>query len=331
MHVLIVDDCATLRALITRVLRQDGFAEISEAGSAEEMYDQIGLGNSNVKLFKSVELILLDIGLPGISGIDACRRIKSDTRFKDVPIVMVTASSDMALLQQSFEAGASDYITKPVHPVELLARIGAIKRLQAEMQKRRAREEELLRVKGELEQLSSLDSLTGIFNRRRFDEVLQREWHRARRKHQALSVTLVDIDYFKTYNDTYGHQLGDACLTAVARKLQDAAKRSSDFVARYGGDEFAAISVDREYNRAIDLGRLLAEAVATLQLEHKASNISPFVTVSVGIATTTPAPDKEPKQLFEQADRALYESKAAGRNRVTHSRELLSEPMIRAS
>lgn len=330
MKVLIVDDSAALRALIKRILHQEGFAEVAEAASAEEMYDRIGLERPNVALLRPVDLILLDISLPGTNGIDACRRVKSDDRFRDLPIVMVTASNDKALLRQSFEAGASDYITKPCHPVELIARIRSVKRLKAEMARSREREEELLQVKRELEKanrelecLSCLDGLTGIFNRRRFDEDLQREWDRAQRNGQALSIVLVDIDCFKSYNDTYGHQLGDTCLTKVARELQATAKRSSDLVARYGGEEFAIILPNLDYDGAVRMGGLLKEAVVELHLDHRASHVMPFVTVSVGIATALPSADQKAKQLVGQADMALYQSKATGRNRVTHWRDIL--------
>lgn len=330
MRILIVDDSAELRALINRVLRRGGFAEIDEAASAEELYELIGLGASNVRLLHPVDAILLDIDLPGTNGIDACRRIKSDVRFRDVPIVMVTGSSDMGLLHQSFEAGACDFITKPLHPVELLARLRSVGRLKAEMERRVERERELLAVKkaleeanSELKRLSLADGLTGIFNRRYFDRVLRWEWNRAQRGNRPLSLVLLDIDYFKKFNDTYGHQLGDECLIAVARALQASAKRSTDLVARFGGEEFAAILPDFDYERALVMGQRLNQAAAELSMKHSTSNVSPFVTVSVGIGTIVPFPDQEPSLLIGQADKALYESKATGRNRVTHARDIL--------
>lgn len=330
MRILIVDDSTELRALISRILRNSGFEEIAEAASAEETYEQIGLAASNVRFLRPVDLIIMDIDLPGASGIEACAQIKSDSRFSDVPIMMVTGSRDMTLLQESFEAGASDYITKPIHPVELVSRLRSIGMLKAETERRIAKERQLLAVKQELEKanselkrLSLLDGLTGIYNRRYFDQVLQREWDRAKRDRIPLSVALADIDYFKKYNDTYGHQLGDACLIAVAGALQDAAKRSTDLVARYGGEEFSAILPDLDYEQALAMGQRLNRAVAELNVKHSASKASPFVTVSVGIATIVPSADQELPQLVGQADKALYKAKAAGRNVAVHARDLV--------
>jgi diguanylate cyclase (GGDEF)-like protein len=333
MHILIVDDSAALRRLIRHFLLKGGFTEVSEAASAEETYEFLGLQNPNGARGASVELILMDIYLPGNSGIDACRRIKSDPRFRDVPIAMITASSDMELLEQSFEAGASEFITKPIHPVELLSRLRSIGRLKREMERRKERERELLKVKLELEianrsleRLSCLDGLTGIANRRHFDMTLKREWDRAQRHQNPLSLALVDIDHFKKFNDAYGHLRGDACLSAVARTLEVTAKRGSDLVARYGGEEFAVVLPDLDYDRALEMGRLLNQAITILQMEHNASDVSPVVTVSVGVATAVPSEDQAPRLLVDQADRALYRSKRAGRNRITHARDIADVP-----
>jgi diguanylate cyclase (GGDEF)-like protein len=281
----------------------------------------------------------MDIDLPGASGIQACRRIKSEARFRDVPIVVITASTDMASLRQSFAVGASDYIPKPIHRVELLARGDSACRLKVEMDRRKERERELMEVKmglqganqelaranQELERLSRADALTGIANRRLFDEIFEREWDRARRNQSALSLALVDIDEFKLYNDTYGHQRGDACLRAVAQALDSQVRRSSDLVARYGGEEFAAILPGVGEKEALDMAWSLTRLVAEQQIEHESSRVSDRVTVSIGIATTIPSPEQTPKKLIAQADEALYRSKATGKNRVTHARDMAAE------
>ncbi len=339
MHVLVVDDSADLRALVRRFLHGGGFAGISEVVSAEEAYDLIGLTNRDSAVPVWVDLILMDIDLPGASGIQACRRIKSDARFRDVPIVVITASNDMALLRQSFAVGASDYITKPIHRVEFLARVDSACRLKVEMDRRKERERELLEVKmglqranqelaranQELERLSRADALTGIANRRLFDEIFEREWDRARRNQSALSLALVDIDEFKLYNDTYGHQRGDACLRAVAQALDSQVRRSSDLVARYGGEEFAAILPGVGEKEALDMAWSLNRLVADQRIEHESSRVSDLVTVSVGIATTIPSSEQTPTNLIAQADEALYRSKATGKNRVTHARDMAAE------
>ncbi len=330
MRILIVDDSAEFRALVVRFLRDGGFDDIAEEASAEEAFDRIGLMNPDGSLPAPVDLILLDIDLPGASGIDACRRIKGDDRFRDVPILMVTANSDMALLQQSFEAGASDYITKPIRRGELLARLKSAGRVKLELERRKAREREILgekllleRANRQLERLASADALTGVANRLRFEEVYKREWARAQRTCSALSLAMVDIDELKSYNDTYGHIRGDACLTAVARVLESTARRGSDLVARYGGDEFAVILPGFDEDRAMDMARRLHRSVAQLQIEHEALAAADCVTVSIGISTTTPSPNQTPTSLIAQADKALYRSKMTGRNRVTHARDIL--------
>jgi two-component system, chemotaxis family, response regulator WspR len=267
--------------------------------------------------------------MPGISGIEACRRIKSDPRFEDIPIVMVTGSTEQHCLQQSFEAGAIDYITKPIKRIELLARLHSISALKAEMDRRKKRELELLRVKEELEQanrelekLSSLDGLTGVANRRSFDRALAREWDRARRGGQPISVVLLDIDYFKKYNDTYGHQRGDACLIAVARAVSQVTQRSTDLVTRYGGEEFAAILPDLGHEGALHIAHRFNRAVAALRLPHMASQVSQWISVSVGVATIIPGHGESAQVLVGRADQALYHSKACGRDRVTHFADL---------
>jgi diguanylate cyclase (GGDEF)-like protein len=324
MHVLIVDDAPELRRLSKAYLGAGGFGEVSEAATAEEAFAALGLDGSAPSAGSPIGLVLMDVCLPGLSGIDACRRIKSNDACRDLPVVMVTASTDKDRLQASFEAGAVDYITKPISRIELLARLRSIQTLQEEMDRRRARECELLRVKAELEEanrelsrLSALDALTGIPNRRRFDQVLAREWARASRSRRPLSIALTDIDYFKAYNDAYGHQSGDACLVAVANALQLAARREIDLIARYGGEEFAAVLPELGEDGAMQVGTAFNLAVAGLRILHKASRVSHFVTISVGVATTVPSRSTTAAELLTRADMALYSAKASGRNRAT--------------
>jgi PleD family two-component response regulator len=227
MHILIVDDAPEIRRLVRAFLEKGGFSRISEAASAEEAFTFLGIEGERPDAAEPVDLILMDLYLPGVSGIEACRRIKAAESLRDVQIVMATVMSDMTCLQDSFEAGAIDYLTKPISRIELLARLRSIKALKEEMDRWRVRESELLKVKGELEaanqelrRLSSIDALTGIPNRRRFDEVLGREWARAVRTRRPLSIALTDIDHFKAYNDAYGHQSGDTSLVGDRIDLQ---------------------------------------------------------------------------------------------------------------
>jgi len=167
-----------------------------------------------------------------------------------------------------------------------------------------------------LQQLAVVDSLTGIANRRRFDEVLETEWRRAFRSGAFLSLILIDVDYFKSYNDFYGHQAGDVCLRRVAQTMNNAVNRAGDLLARYGGEEFAVILQSNTAEGAIKVSEILRERVEALQIPHAKSNVSDVVTVSLGAATVVPAFDFSPATLIEVADKALYRAKEKGRNRV---------------
>ncbi len=167
-----------------------------------------------------------------------------------------------------------------------------------------------------LERLSSLDTLTGIANRRRFDAALRQEWRRGLREETPLSLLFCDIDYFKRFNDTYGHQAGDACLVRVAHTLQESLNRPADLAARYGGEEFVALLVDTEREGARLLAERIRERIESLQLEHRASTVAPVLTVSLGVATSLPRPTQPAEDLVSWADRALYRAKQGGRNRV---------------
>jgi diguanylate cyclase (GGDEF)-like protein len=324
MGILIVDDDAQLRRLLSAFLCSAGCESVSEARSAEEAFALVGLGDQPDSPLPSFDVILMDIHLPGVSGIEACRRLKADEHVCDVPVLMVTASNDMALLRTSFEVGACDYIIKPIRRVELLVRVKAAVRLSQEMKERKVRERDILEQKRflehtqrKLERIAGTDALTGIANRRRFEEAYAQEWSRAQRNGSSLSLALVDIDAFKGYNDSYGHQRGDDCLHAVAQALAATAQRSADFVARYGGEEFAVILPGLDEDAALDMARRLHQAVAALNIPHEASPAADCVTVSIGIATTVPTAAQPVKDLINRADTALYRSKTAGRNRVT--------------
>jgi len=168
----------------------------------------------------------------------------------------------------------------------------------------------------ELRHLSSLDGLTGVLNRRSFDERLEREWRRAGRDAASIAVLMVDIDHFKRYNDHYGHQAGDACLQRLARALGGTVARPADLVARYGGEEFAIILPDTDLDGAARVGETARLTVDGLALPHAASRVAPHVTISVGVAATVPAGQLNAADLVAAADRALYRAKQGGRNRV---------------
>ncbi|MCX5828269.1 MAG: diguanylate cyclase [Deltaproteobacteria bacterium] len=279
------------------------------------------------KTVAGIDLIIMDIVMPEIDGIEACRRIKKDDRFEDVPIIMITALADKGILQSAFDAGAMDYIAKPVDKLELIARVRSSLRLKDEMENRRERERELIVMSRKLaaanqvlQRLSMLDGLTGIPNRRRFDEVLAYEWKQAMRSKQPLSLVMIDIDHFKAFNDHYGHLTGDDCLKQVALAMSSILKRPTDILARYGGEEFVAILPFTASDGATAIATAMRTCVEDLAVPHDYSSAASRVTISMGIATLVPRRGMTAAMLISAADQALYEAKAGGRNRIVVNR-----------
>lgn len=251
---------------------------------------------------KQPDLILLDIMMPDMDGYEVCKRLKEDAQTMHIPIIFITAMRDADDEYRGFELGGADYITKPFNPRLVRARV--------ESQLRLKRKTDLL------EKLSSIDGLTEIPNRRQFDETLSNEWARARRAQSNISLILIDIDFFKQYNDHYGHAAGDKCLQKVAKTLKHSLKRPSDFVARYGGEEFVVILSEIDHKSALMMANKLNESIFQLELPHEASQVSEYLTISLGIATTIPQDDQRHESLLETADKYLYEAKSSGRNQV---------------
>lgn len=326
MGILVVDDSPTVRSIIKSYLNSAGHTRLLFAGSAGEAFKALGMdgqGNSLSPGVPDIDLILLDIVLPDMDGREVCRIIKSVENLQDIPVIMVTSLTESENLEKAFDAGAIDYITKPINSIELLARSRSALRLKQEMDSRKAREQKLLEVTRQLEEaveklnrLSSLDGLTGIANRRRFDEYLEQEWKSGRRHFKPLSLVMVDIDFFKAYNDTYGHQAGDECLKTVAKTIQCVLKRSEDLLCRYGGEEFAAILPGTHKAGAVQIAEAMCAEVEKTGIVHEGSKISGFVTISLGVATVLPTNELSPAKLVAAADAALYSAKCDGRNRI---------------
>jgi diguanylate cyclase (GGDEF)-like protein len=246
------------------------------------------------------DLILLDIVMPEMNGYDVCKALKASEATKNIPVLFVTAVSEVMDETKAFRLGAVDYITKPFHPPVVLARIKTQLELKAKSDM--------------LEQLAYIDGLTNICNRRRFDEILNNEWKRLSRNQSHLSLIMIDLDYFKLFNDTNGHAVGDQCLKDVAYSLRDCLKRPADIIARYGGEEFAALLPDTDREGVKIIANNMRKKVETLKIPHTDSN----VTISLGVATAfSDSGIDSPEALLRAADTALYESKKNGRNKVT--------------
>ncbi len=329
LKVLIVDDDSHFCKILSISLNAEGF-QTSSADSAVKAYEKLK-HDPAMRAGAPADLVLLDYYLPDLPGSELCRKFKADPELQDIPIIIMTGSSDQKHLKEAFDAGAVDYLTKPFQRVELLARISSALRLKTKIdqQKEYLRElsetaRRLYKENRSLEKLSILDSLTGLHNRRYFDVTLNKEFQRARRNGATLSLLMIDIDAFKAYNDHYGHPAGDECLKRIAGVFRKIVNRSNDLVARYGGEEFAIILPDTPLTGATGVAEALRREVATLRIHHGVSRISEVVTISVGVAAMAPQAGDQPNNLITAADQALYQSKAAGRNQVTQAHPVSS-------
>jgi diguanylate cyclase (GGDEF)-like protein len=292
-RILVVDDERHNIKVLTELLRKD--YKIMAARTGEQALNAV-LGP------KPPDLILLDIMMPGMDGYEVCRKLKANRHSKHIPVIFVSALDASDDECHGFELGAVDYITKPFKPVVVKARV----RTQIQLKQKTDL----------LERMASIDGLTEIPNRRNFDYMLESELRRAARKGSFLSLILTDIDFFKKYNDCYGHAEGDNCLRRVAKTIIGCLKRSGDFGARYGGEEFAVILPETDKNGAICVAEQIRFEVAQLNIEHAASDVTDHVSLSLGVATVTAHKGISPDDLIRDADTFLYKAKETGRNRV---------------
>lgn len=262
-------------------------------------------------------LILLDLMMPEMDGIEVCQQLKNSSETANIPVIFLTVNHEVTRLVEAFETGASDYVTKPFQTPELLARIKTHLKLVELQEQLRETVEQLEVANQELTALSQKDGLTKIANRRYFDHYLQQKWEQLRREEEPLSVILLDIDYFKQYNDYYGHLQGDECLKTLAETLSQAIKRSTDLVARYGGEEFVLVLPDTDKSGAVTIAKKIQSAIAQHKIPHASHLSSDQVTVSLGIATVIPTVEGSWEKLLSHADFALYQAKEQGRDRYS--------------
>lgn len=250
------------------------------------------------------DLVLLDVVMPDMDGFEVCRELKAQESTRHIPVIFVTAHTDPAQETHGLSLGAVDFIAKPINPAVVRARVKTHLTLKFQS--------DLLR------KLVFLDGLTAVFNRRYFDQQLGTEWARSVRNGSPLSVILLDVDFFKAYNDRYGHQAGDDCLRMIGMTLKSSLKRPADLVARYGGEEFGCILPDTPFDDAMALALSLEDKVRKLQIAHESSTVAKVVTISLGVASnggTVTATDNC-ADLLKLADDRLYQAKHTGRGRV---------------
>jgi diguanylate cyclase (GGDEF)-like protein len=291
--IFIIDDTPTNIELLAAALSTDFSIKFATSGAkALELLEKA----------EKPDLILLDVMMPGMDGYEVCRRLKENPVTRAIPVIFISAKSDVADQARGFSLGAVDYIPKPFELPLVIARVRTHLNLKLRTDL--------------LEAQASIDALTGIANRRRFDEVLRTEWRRAARNIMPLSLLMFDVDHFKAFNDHYGHGAGDDCLRNIGMALQHAELRPGDFVARYGGEEFAVILPSCHSAGARAIAEQIRGNIEGLQMNHAYSSCAPMVTVSVGCATQKPAQGGDVSGLFLAADMALYRAKQDGRNRI---------------
>ncbi len=290
--VLIVDDERLNINVLNELLRDD--YKVMVATSGEQAL--------NVVKKDSPDLILLDIMLPDMNGYAVCRHLKNNEETQNIPIIFITIRNNVEEETLGFDLGAVDFISKPFNNAVVKARVRTHIKLKQKSDL--------------LENLVSIDGLTEIPNRRAFEDLRVREWSRGRRTEVSVSAVMIDIDMFKQFNDNYGHSVGDECLVRVAKALSVSVLRPGDFVARYGGEEFAAILSNTDFEGAMLLAERFRAAVAALKIPHAYSEVAPYITISVGVASAIPSDDTSQEVLFAAADRMLYDAKKEGRNTV---------------
>ena len=307
-RIVLVEDDASIVRLLTRILESPDVKILPCSTGAEglKVIDQ-----------EEWDLCILDRALPDLDGLEICRHVKADPRFDARQVIMLSGYSSLDARVEALDLGADDYITKPFHPTELLARVRASRRV-VEMQK------QLVDVARQLEELSARDGLTGIFNRRHFGATLDRAFEHSTRYGRPLSVAIIDVDCFKRINDSYGHQAGDEVLAEVAKRFTSSV-RTSDYLARYGGEEFVVLLPETELEDVLSFSEKLRTSVASAPVPI-ANDRSLPVTVSVGAASLTHSHFKSSAEMIAAADQALYRAKRNGRNRVEAERRRAPRP-----
>ena len=289
--ILVVDDMTTTLLLLHDLLKDTYEVKIAKSGTkALEILESPN----------DIDLILLDIEMPDINGYDVCKRIKNNETIKNIPIIFITRRTSQEDEEYGLNLGAIDYITKPFNNAIVKLRIKNYLELKMKNDM--------------LEKLSMYDGLTNIRNRRFFDETFEKTFSEIKRDKKSLAVLMIDIDFFKPYNDNYGHGQGDETLRKVAKALEKTIKRASDFVARYGGEEFVILLKDINKDGVEAVANNLLNAVRELKITHEFSKIENYVTVSIGVSYYNSSSDITKLELLLKADETLYNAKNSGRN-----------------
>ncbi|PPS25462.1 diguanylate cyclase response regulator [Pseudomonas amygdali pv. morsprunorum] len=331
MHDLQTDEIKTPDENTAMVLLVDDQAMIGEAvrrglAGHESIYFHF-CADPHQAIAQAVQIkptvILQDLVMPGLDGLTLVRDYRSNPLTRDIPIIVLSTKEDPLIKSAAFSAGANDYLVKLPDNIELVARIRYHSRSYMTLLQRdeayralRVSQQQLLDTNLVLQRLMNSDGLTGLSNRRHFDEYLELEWRRAIRDQAQLSLLMIDVDYFKAYNDNFGHLEGDEALRQVAKAIRNSCSRPSDLPARYGGEEFAMVLPNTSPGGARLLAEKLRQSVSGMNIPHIAPTPGSSLTVSIGVATVTPQVGMHSRQLILDADKGLYLAKNNGRNQV---------------
>ncbi|WP_426156131.1 diguanylate cyclase domain-containing protein [Pseudomonas sp. TSRC2-2] len=313
--VLLVDDQAMIGEAVRRGLSNQENIDFHFCSDPQQAIAQA------VRIKPTV--ILQDLVMPGLDGLSLVREYRNHPATRDIPIIVLSTKEDPLIKSAAFSAGANDYLVKLPDTIELVARIRYHSRSYMTLLQRdaayralRVSQQQLLDTNLVLQRLMNSDGLTGLSNRRHFDEYLELEWRRSLRDQTQLSLLMIDVDYFKSYNDSFGHVEGDEALRKVAAAIRDASARPSDLPARYGGEEFVLVLPNTSPGGARLLAEKLRQTVAALKIPHNTPTEGCGLTISIGLATMVPQAGTDCRLLISAADRGLYLAKNNGRNQV---------------
>jgi len=313
--VLLVDDQPMIAEAVRRALEDEKDIEFHYCADPTKA----------IKIANKIKptIILQDLVMPEVNGLMMVKFFRVNRETSQVPIIVLSTKEDPKIKSNAFGLGVNDYLIKLPDKVELIARLRYHSTAYIYHKQRdeafaalQESQRQLHEANLALEKLSFLDGLTGIANRRQFDAVLSKEWNRAIRNRTPISLLMLDIDFFKLYNDTYGHQKGDTCLKTVAKILSDHEKRPADLAARYGGEEFVIILPETDIQGAKEIATTILQTIRNAAIPHKTSQVSKYLTASLGVATLTAERGNQPEILISHADHALYQAKGQGRNQV---------------
>jgi len=326
--IIIIDNSKECIKKAISILSRDEY-EISVAQNCVDALELLEI--------ESFDLILICTNIPDSEIGKICYNNKSHGKNLNTPVIFILERTDLNCISDVFKNGGIDYIQKPFIEKEFVSKVKTHlehryfrdlliqeeNELKIEIEKSREHEKELLKITKILEkanvvlsQMSLVDALTGIANRRDFDRTLELEWKRCRRDKLDLSLIMLDIDHFKNFNDMYGHLAGDECLKDVVEVIKSNIKRPADKAARFGGEEFILILPETDVNGAFSIAESIRKDVISLKIPHESSPVSERVTISAGISSIIPDTGVMMKKLIENADKALYRAKSNGRNRV---------------